>query len=356
MINLIETFKPKRILEVVHGAGSFLFEVFSDKIEMWGLHDTIENNAVTPESLASTKSSYPNVRFVTGLIGQNLSDLPDNYFDLVCSVSVLEHIPHEVLDAVFSDTYRILKPGGIVSHSYDISYRYDTRKVFDAYVKNGLDWLKPADRMTVFREEWLGEFDKEYIEDLFAKLMTENPIMVAETFMWQIPRDKRLSPVNYFTVLNAGVKPTGNTVARTGEGSFPDKQNFQQFTYSKIPHFDIFEKSGASKNLSGDEQLPNKSDVRTYQMLLTYLFIKNNLSKGSRILEKGNQTPILLDKLKSEYDCTEYLLPVTELTFFKESQTEGLTFAEGSILKRMKIFQIIVLISCAQCLTLARRK
>lgn len=56
MINLIETFRPKRILEVGHGAGSFLFEILKDDIEVWGLDDTIEDNAVKRDSLKATRN------------------------------------------------------------------------------------------------------------------------------------------------------------------------------------------------------------------------------------------------------------------------------------------------------------
>ncbi len=175
MVNLIETFKPEGILEVGHGAGSFLFEMFMDKIEIWGLDDTIENNAVTEDSLTKTRRAFPNVKFVTGLLGQNNTELPDNYFDLVCSVSVLEHIPHEHLDSVFKETYRILRPGGIVSHSYNVSYRYDTSKVFNAYESNGFEWLKPKHTMNVFWDDRICQNDKEELLEAFEKVKGRKP-------------------------------------------------------------------------------------------------------------------------------------------------------------------------------------
>ncbi len=324
MVNLIEAFKPKRVLEVGHGAGSYLFDIFSDKIEFWGLDDTIEDNAVTADSLAETKKTYPNVRFVTGLLGQNNPELPDNYFDLVCSVSVLEHIPHEHLDAVFKDTYRILRPGGIVSHSYDIAYRYDTSKVFSAYESNGFEWLKPRHTMNVFWDDRINEYDKESLLDAFERVMVENPMMVTEKFLWQIPREKRHTPLNYFTVLNAGFKPSepGNT--SNAEADAPTPDTFDQYCYSRRSHFKFFNDSGTAQAILGSIQSPDSSDVRNYQTMLAYSYIKNNLKAGESILEIGNQTPHVLNQLKSEYACTELLTKSKPELLLAEEDAEGI--------------------------------
>jgi len=338
MINLIEAFKPKRVLEVGHGAGSFLFEIFKNEIELWGLDDTIEDNAVSTDSLIATRNKNPHVKFVTGLLGNSNPDLPDNYFDLVCSVSVIEHIPQEHLKSVFTDTFRILKPGGIVSHSYDISYGRKTKSVYDAYVESGFEFLKSKDRMTVFWEDWLGKFDKDRIEDIFRKLMTENPMFVAEKFMWQIERNKRSSPINYVTVLSAARKPPMKSlVSEIATGSEPKAEikatinNFDEFTYSKKSHFEYFNKEGLDIDLSGNTVNIDYCDLKMYQEMLVYSVIRNNLTNGSRILEIGNNYPLLLSKIKNNFECTEFHTSMEEMKFFPESYKADINFSKGEL-------------------------
>ena len=212
IVTLIETFKPKRVLEVGHGAGSFIFQIFKDNkdIEFWGLDDEVKDSAVSAEDLEKMKIWNPHVKFVSGLLGANLKELPENYFDLVFSVSVIEHVPHENLDDVFKDTYRILKPGGIVAHSYDVFYSQDTKPVFEAFEKNNFKWLKSRDTMTVVWEKWLNKYNEQTLEKLIYNAVFENPLVVAENYMWMQKREHRPAPMNFMTILMAARKPDLN--------------------------------------------------------------------------------------------------------------------------------------------------
>jgi len=307
MITLIETFKPKRVLEVGHGGGTYIYQLYKDnnEIEFWGLDDEVKDRSVSVEELKNVRIWNPHVKFVSGLLGANSKELPENYFDLVYSVSVMEHIPHESLRSVFEDTYRILRPGGIVSHSYDIYIGQDTKPVFDAFEKAKFRWLKPKNTMNVFWEKWLRRFDYESLEYLFEKVVFENPIFVAENFMWQQERESRLSPLNFVTLLTGAQKPMNenslNEISEKTKTVTPG--NFNYFTYSKKKHFDIFSESGFAVELYKSKIDPYSSDLETYQNLLVYSFIKNNLSTGSKILEIGGKGPSrLLKKLKSDYE------------------------------------------------------
>src|SRR3546814_20583165 len=46
-------------------------------------------------------------------------DLPDDYFDVVFSISVLEHVPAAAIDGFWKDHARILKPGAVAYHAVD---------------------------------------------------------------------------------------------------------------------------------------------------------------------------------------------------------------------------------------------
>lgn len=291
IVNLIENFKPKRVLEVGHGAMSFIFKIFADKVEMWGLDDVIEDSSVYEEDLKNVRLWNPKVTFVRDLLGKFSKELPDNYFDLVYSVSVIEHIPHEVLPSVFEDTFRILKPGGIVSHSYDVYYKQSTKEVFNAYENAGFKWLKPKSTMNVFWEDWLGKFDDKIAEELFEKVVFENPIEVAEKYMWQQERNYRSSPINFVTVLNAGVKPLieDEQAALDNEKlnvtDVISENKFNENTYSKLSLMKTFVESNYDETVYGRKIDIENCDIKVYQNFLINSIIKNNITPGSKILE-----------------------------------------------------------------------
>lgn len=60
------------------------------------------------------------VKNVATLLGKFSTLLPDNYFDYIFSVSVVEHVPTETLGDFFEDIYRILKPSGKMIHLIDV--------------------------------------------------------------------------------------------------------------------------------------------------------------------------------------------------------------------------------------------
>ena len=326
IVNLIENFEPKTVLEVGHGAMSFIFKLFADKVEMWGLDDVVEDSSVSAEDLENVRKWNPEVKFVSGLLGSFLKELPDNYFDLVYSVSVIEHIPHEVLPSVFQDTYRILKPGGIVSHSYDVYYRQSTKEVFDAYEGAGFKWLKPKSTMNVFWEDWLTKPNDEMIDELFDKIVFENPMEVAEKYMWQQDRNYRSAPINFVTVLTGATKPIEKDNSNSPQtASLIISDDKEDNTYSKIKHMEAFLAAGLDKDVYGREIMLDYCDIKVYQNLMIYSFVKNNLKAGSRILEIGNTTSPVLNALSGSYEC--FLLPLAE--YATASAPAGITLVDS---------------------------
>lgn len=311
IVNLIESFNPKTILEIGHGSFSFIFEIFYNKIEIWGIDDFLEDSTVSNESLNKIRNEYPEVRFVKGFLGNNIRDLPDNYFDLIYSVSVIEHVPESKLENFFEESKRIIKPGGITAHSYDVYYKQNTKSVFDAHLNSGFEWLKSKDTMNVFWEKWLCNYNSDDLEYLFANIMTENPMQVAEIYMWEQDRKKRQAPVNYFSILTAAKKPetnyaSDNSDAKSSFNVFENKVtpgNFNSFTYSQKMHFDLFNDNNYSQELYGKEVTIETCDVKVYQNLLIYSFIRQNIKKGGRILQIGNNPSQLLNILKNDFEC-----------------------------------------------------
>jgi len=60
------------------------------------------------------------VRNVEAFLGEGSALLPDGAFDVVFSISVIEHVPDAALDAFVEDGLRILKPGGLWLHAIDM--------------------------------------------------------------------------------------------------------------------------------------------------------------------------------------------------------------------------------------------
>ena len=61
----------------------------------------------------------PGVRNVQSLLGANSAEIDDESFDIVFSISVVEHIPLNDLQSFFNDGMRILRPGGLWLHAID---------------------------------------------------------------------------------------------------------------------------------------------------------------------------------------------------------------------------------------------
>lgn len=64
------------------------------------------------------------IRVARCYLGDFSSELPEDYFDFVVSVSVVEHVPSPALEPFFADSARVLRPGGLVLHAIDL-YVFD---------------------------------------------------------------------------------------------------------------------------------------------------------------------------------------------------------------------------------------
>jgi len=123
--DLILSGKAKRVLEVGCGYDTFFSKEMSNiGVEHWAI-DKSNNYLGIGSDLSRFNSAVDErrnfgSRFINGLLGDNLAELPCNYFDVVFSVSVIEHIDDSAMQPVVNDTKRILRPGGVSVHSIDI--------------------------------------------------------------------------------------------------------------------------------------------------------------------------------------------------------------------------------------------
>ena len=110
-----------RILDIGGGYSRVLSRL-SKEYECWCL-DKMEGQGKGPTDVINTP-----YRLVRDYMGNFNRELPDGYFDLVFSISTIEHIPFDqpmVHGAFIEDIDRVLKPGGYSLHAVDVCKRGD---------------------------------------------------------------------------------------------------------------------------------------------------------------------------------------------------------------------------------------
>lgn len=192
ILEQIERHQPSRVLEVGHGPASLLFETLKDSpVELWGLDDYTGTYGTLSEQYTEFRNRHQHRRFVKGLLGGGASGLPLNYFDMVCSVSVLEHVPEKNLNNLFGEIHDVLRVCGRSVHSVDMFRNRNPRSFYDAHLKSGLRWDKPSRPLPICDS---------------SIVMMEDPRAVMEYYMGAIPVEKRPWPGNFVTILMGGVR------------------------------------------------------------------------------------------------------------------------------------------------------
>lgn len=84
--------------------------------------------------------------------------------------------------------------------------------------------------------------------------------------------------------------------------TWPGVANIDNFTYSKLDHFEIFRGLPFHSYNTGDPD-PAVCDLKVYQDYLVYCFIRRNVAPGSRLLEVGGGDSRILRFFSREYEC-----------------------------------------------------
>lgn len=195
ILGAIETREaPLKVLEIGHGATSPLFELFKSdsRVSLFGLDAIDVNKTVGYAGLQRLRQRYSSVEFYNGYLGKGESGLPDNTFDLVCSVSVIEHIPSDQLDGFHNELFKKLAEGGVQLHSYDRPFGGDINSMLNSVEKAGFSLMEPPERP-------VEKFWECSIKDL-RNMVFENAYNVMEKFMFAHPRQGRRL-CNWVTVI-----------------------------------------------------------------------------------------------------------------------------------------------------------
>jgi SAM-dependent methyltransferase len=197
-VDKILKLQPNRILEVGGGCTAFFDEHFGAKTEYW----MIDNGDFDPwNRFDELLKKRQNTHFVRGLLGEFNSQLPDSSFDLVFSISVLEHVSKELRSDVYRDMFRILRPGGVIVHSIDIPGAKKGREEFKHIAGAGFIIPdRPDLRISVRRRE--------------GKATLFEPLDIVFSGYFGIGRKDMWTKLksitsHYPTILVLGIKPEG---------------------------------------------------------------------------------------------------------------------------------------------------
>ncbi len=114
ILSILKNFSKKRILEM-GGGGSRTLPVLNKKNECWNV-DKLEGLGHGP---IGPIAPLKNVKLVKSYLGEFSNEIPDDYFDVVYSISVVEHIQKEQIKDTFLDIKRVLKKNGESYHVID---------------------------------------------------------------------------------------------------------------------------------------------------------------------------------------------------------------------------------------------
>jgi SAM-dependent methyltransferase len=110
-----------RLLEI--GAGEPLVAELLRQLgyEVWVV-DPYDGTGNGPREFEAFRARYPKVKFVRDYFSDRLQ-IPAAQFDCIYSISVLEHVPMELIDGLLAGLRKFLKPGGLNLHAIDHVHR-----------------------------------------------------------------------------------------------------------------------------------------------------------------------------------------------------------------------------------------
>lgn len=151
LMDLFDTLRPTRALEFGHGFNPTLLKHAQTMCELHAIDEDQELlyfpsgndwQALYDEHIASACTLCDLHR---GLLGTGEHDLEPGTFDIIASVSVLEELEPDVLDAVVADCANLLAPGGRLAGTFDLmlSRPAHLERLTDACTKAGLTIPEP---------------------------------------------------------------------------------------------------------------------------------------------------------------------------------------------------------------------
>lgn len=100
--------KSYRTLEIGCGPGRIQWTLIKNDMNL-----EVYGTDFSPSMIRLAKNAVPNAHFTTGN-GKNLHQYEDNFFDLVYSFVVFQHVEEKIFYGYLREAHRVLKPGGFL--------------------------------------------------------------------------------------------------------------------------------------------------------------------------------------------------------------------------------------------------
>jgi SAM-dependent methyltransferase len=136
-----------RLLEI-GGGESRIITALKENYEIWNL-DKLEGSGFGPKKLNQTTGFH----LVQSYIGEFPQELPNSYFDLVFSISTVEHMPKtpKFINNAIENINLVLKPGGYSLHCID-ALQFDDHYFVHPLVKQAADKNLLSSQIVTFEE------------------------------------------------------------------------------------------------------------------------------------------------------------------------------------------------------------
>jgi SAM-dependent methyltransferase len=191
--------KSIKILEFGHGFNPYLLSRFQNRYEVWGA-DRAQGLAYFSDDewdgrfRKEVKPACQDVNFRRTLVGETIKgqELPENYFDVIVSVSVLEEMPVPQAGAIVGAASQLLRPGGVLIGSYDLllsNFTYLVAQYWHEHKVAGFDIGLPPEGVI----DW-------------SKVLIENPPAVMLWYAGALPEKGRKYWGHHGSIFTVGTK------------------------------------------------------------------------------------------------------------------------------------------------------
>jgi len=139
--NLAQERKATSVLEFGNGYNPSFSNIFKKEGVSYACMDNpmgnqgIQGNAEKVERMISAISDNGH-SYYRALLGDKNPAAPNEGFDLIFSISVIEHINDDAMGACLEDAWRLLRPGGMIAGTIDV---YPGSKKHKSWHKAALD-------------------------------------------------------------------------------------------------------------------------------------------------------------------------------------------------------------------------
>ena len=133
-----------------------------------------------------------------------------------------------------------------------------------------------------------------------------NPVSIAEGIIWILQNSNNhfRDYCRTFAEINFNSKIQAEAYLKLYQNlHVENKFNFNEIRYSLKTQFNYFKLKKYDIDLYGKEIDPLNCDLKVYQDLLVFTYIKENLPKGSKLLDIGGGNSRILTYFTNDYEC-----------------------------------------------------